>query len=169
MTDLVSKLTKEIDHFISDVDGVMTPTSFFYNKNGKTLKQFAAHDNDGVKILKKLKIEFIAITADKRGFKISKKRMDDIGVPLLLVNENERYKFISSKFNLTKTAYIADGLFDCQLLKESRFSFAPNDATNEAINSAKIKLTRNGGCGVVYEAVTYLIKTFDKGLYKLIT
>jgi 3-deoxy-D-manno-octulosonate 8-phosphate phosphatase KdsC-like HAD superfamily phosphatase len=50
----------------------MTTGQFLYSENGKEYKVFGPHDNDGIKMIAgKLKIVFL--TADKRGFKISKK------------------------------------------------------------------------------------------------
>ena len=77
-------------YFILDVDGVMTTGQFFYSINGKEYKIFGAHDSDGLKLLQtKLVIKFIS--ADHRGFPISKKRIeDDMGYDIDLVSEEER-------------------------------------------------------------------------------
>jgi len=65
--------------FIIDVDGVLTTGQFLYTTEGKAMKVFGPHDNDGLKLLKnKVKIKFI--TADERGFPITQKRIvDDMG------------------------------------------------------------------------------------------
>ena len=58
-----------------DVDGVMTTGQFLYSKDNKEYKVFGPHDNDGLKLIKdKIKIRFI--TADKRGYEITKKRIN---------------------------------------------------------------------------------------------
>lgn len=59
-------------NFVLDVDGVMTTGQFLYSSDGKSHKVFGPHDADGLKLIKdKVNISFI--TADKRGFAISKK------------------------------------------------------------------------------------------------
>ena len=59
--------------FLLDVDGVMTTGQFLYSEGGKEYKVFGPHDNDGLKLIKdKATIKFI--TADERGFLITKKK-----------------------------------------------------------------------------------------------
>ena len=85
--------------FILDVDGVMTTGQFLYSQDGKAYKIFGPHDNDGLKLLNdKVTIQFI--TADKRGFPISKKRIIDdmLGPNGLIVSLDN------------KTLYVADSL-----------------------------------------------------------
>ena len=64
--------------FVLDVDGVLSSGQFLYDSNGKQYKIFGPHDNDGLKLISKyIKIRFIS--ADTRGFEISKKRVEDMG------------------------------------------------------------------------------------------
>ena len=67
---------------ISDCDGCLTDGKFIYTADGKIAKVFGAHDNDGVKMLKKADYEVVFITADKRGYDRTKKRIDDMRCPL---------------------------------------------------------------------------------------
>ena len=76
-------------NFLLDVDGVLTSGSFLYNSEGKVLKEFGPHDSYSLKKLKtKLNISFIS--ADKRGYEISEKRISDMGFELSLVSEEDR-------------------------------------------------------------------------------
>tara|TARA_B100000287_G_C20552248_1_gene748952 strand:- start:23 stop:265 length:243 start_codon:yes stop_codon:yes gene_type:complete len=71
--------------FILDVDGVLTTGQFIYSNKGKVYKVFGPHDNDGLSLINKL-ISISFVTADKRGFEISKKRIvEDMGYNLELV------------------------------------------------------------------------------------
>ena len=72
--------------FILDVDGVMTTGQFLYSKKGKEFKVFGPDDSDALKILKEF-LPIYFISADKRGFSISKKRIEkDMGFTLELVS-----------------------------------------------------------------------------------
>ena len=72
--------------FILDVDGVMTTGHFIYTKDGKSMKIFGPDDNDGLSLLKN-SIEIRFITGDKKGFKISERRISmDMGYKLDLVS-----------------------------------------------------------------------------------
>ena len=79
---------------IIDVDGVMTTGHFIYSAIGKLYKIFGPHDTDGLNLLKK-KIKILFLTADKRGFKISKKRIkDDLGYQIKYSHHDLRYNLI---------------------------------------------------------------------------
>ena len=57
----------------------MTTGQFFYDENGKRYKVFGPDDADALKILKRF-MNIVFVSADKRGFKISKKRISMIWV-----------------------------------------------------------------------------------------
>lgn len=77
-------------NFIIDVDGVFSTGQFLCTEEGKFAKIFGPHDHDGIKLLKNL-INVQAISADKRGFAITKKRIaDDMRLKLELVSEENR-------------------------------------------------------------------------------
>ena len=65
--------------FILDVDGVMTTGHFFYSQDGKVMKIFGPDDNDGLALLEPY-IEIIFVTGDRKGYLISKKRIQDLSL-----------------------------------------------------------------------------------------
>lgn len=138
-----------IHQLITDVDGVMTDGKFFYTESGKIMKQFGPHDNDGIKMLNLHGIKTHAITADERGFLITKKRLDDMGVPLTLVSENHRLNFIETNFGFQYTAFVGDGFYDSQCLSKCQIGYAPKNATEHAKNHADHIIPYNGGEGVL--------------------
>ena len=86
-------MKNSINNIIFDVDGVLTDGSFYYDEKGKKYKKFGAHDADALILLKKyFKIYFIS--SDLRGFKISSKRIRDMGFKLNYVKSIERLKFL---------------------------------------------------------------------------
>ena len=88
-----------MDTFILDVDGVLTTGHFYYSKEGKLLKVFGPDDNDALSLLKPF-LEIIFVTGDKRGFEISKKRIDDdMGFPIHLVSTTKRINWIITDIN----------------------------------------------------------------------
>ena len=89
-------------NFVLDVDGVMTTGQFLYSSEGKAFKIFGPHDSDGLKLIKD-KVNIFFITADKKGFQISKKRIKDMGYPIELVTEGDRYQYVKDKFGFEKT------------------------------------------------------------------
>ena len=149
--------------FLLDVDGVMTTGQFLYSKNGKELKMFGPHDNDGLKLIKnKVSIKFI--TADKRGFDITKKRIvDDMGFELDLVSEKDRFNYISEKYSFNNLVYMGDGYHDAKILRECEFGIAPKNARKEAREAADFVTESNSGEGAVLDACLEVINQYLSG------
>ena len=146
--------------FVIDVDGVMTTGQFLYSADGKLYKIFGAHDSDGLKLIRNL-INITFITADSRGFGISKKRIvDDMGYELKLVSEEDRLEFMKKNFKLKNTIFMGDGIFDSLIIKESFFGIAPSNARIEAIEVANYVTKSSGGNGAVLDACLEINKRF---------
>lgn len=146
---------KNIKHFVLDVDGVMTTGQFIYTADGKVAKIFGAHDADGLKLIRdKVQIQFI--TADKRGYDITKKRIvDDMGYKLTLVSESERYKFIE-ELGFDSTIFMGDGYFDAPIIKKCALGIAPANARAEAIKAADFTTHSRSAEGAVMDACLYI-------------
>ena len=146
--------------FLLDVDGVMTTGQFLYSQDGKEYKVFGPHDNDGLKLIKdKVTIKFI--TADKRGFPITKKRIvDHMGLEVKLVSEEDRFEYIKNKYGFQNLIYMGDGYHDAKILKECMFGIAPNNARKEARYVADFVTESNSGEGAVLDACLEIAKRY---------
>jgi 3-deoxy-D-manno-octulosonate 8-phosphate phosphatase (KDO 8-P phosphatase) len=144
--------------FILDVDGVMTTGQFLYSEDGKAYKIFGPHDSDGLKLLKdKVTIKFI--TADKRGFQISKKRIvDDMGFELDIVTEIDRYEYLRGKYGFSEMIYMGDGYHDAKILKSCYYGIAPQNARAEAKTAANFVTPSKSGEGAVLDACLHIIE-----------
>jgi 3-deoxy-D-manno-octulosonate 8-phosphate phosphatase (KDO 8-P phosphatase) len=149
-------------NFILDVDGVMTTGQFYYSEKGKEFKVFGPHDSDGLKIIRD-KVDILFITADKRGFGISKKRIEDMGYKIILVSEGDRYKFIKDKFGFENTIYMGDGIFDALIIRDCKYGIAPANARVEARKFAKFVTPSRSAEGAVCDACIKINKIFFKG------
>ncbi|RPG55383.1 MAG: phosphatase [Flavobacteriales bacterium TMED235] len=149
-------------YFIIDVDGVMTTGQFFYSEQGKMFKIFGPDDNDALSILSRyLKVLFV--TGDRKGFKISKKRIvDDMGFDLNLVSTIQRKKWIEKKFDLNKTIYMGDGIFDYLVMKYVGYAICPANSDPLCKKNAKFQTKRSGGDRAVAEACSHILKKFFK-------
>lgn len=145
---------------ISDVDGVLNTGQFLYNEFGKQFKVFGPHDADGVKLLKRNGFEVHFISADKRGFKITKSRIDDLGCDLTLVTEGERYDYIDKNFGLNDVVYIGDGLYDARILKHASIGISPNGSRHEAMIEADYVTDSKAGHGAFLDAAILILKHF---------
>ena len=148
-------------HFVLDVDGVLTTGQFLYSAQGKVYKIFGPHDADGLKMLRnQLKISLIS--ADHRGFPISKKRADDMGYPIKLVLEHDRYDYIKKTFGFENLIFMGDGIHDVPVLKDCKFGIAPASARQEARQAADFVTESRAGEGAVLDACLEIKKRFFK-------
>ena len=147
-------------YFICDVDGVMTDGKYYYTSTGKYMKIFGPHDSDGLKMIKNL-VSVNFVSADKRGFKISKKRItNDMGYHLAYVNEEDRYNYIDKKYGLQNSIYMGDGYYDSKILKDCLFGIVPKNARKEAKKNSDFITESNGSDGAVLDACIKIIKLF---------
>lgn len=149
-------------NFILDVDGVFTDGKFHYSADGKVFKIFGDADNDALSMIKnKLHIEMVS--GDKRGFPITKKRIqDDMGYAVSLVSTFERIQWIRDRFNPLETIYMGDGIYDPLVFEHVGFSIAPANAFYNTKKYAKFVTDSKGGEGAVAEAVIYIIEKIFK-------
>ena len=153
-------MKKKFKNLVIDVDGVMTDGKFYYSLEGKILKDFGADDHDALSILKKF-INIIFVTGDKKGFKISKKRIfHHMGFKIFLVSTTQRLKWIKSRYKLQETIYIGDGLLDYLVMEKIGYSITPNNASNFTKKYCNHVLQRSGGDRAVAEASLYILKKF---------
>lgn len=144
-----------LKNFVLDVDGVMTTGHFIYGINGKMYKIFGPHDSDGLKLIRdKINIQFI--TADDRGYEITKKRIvDDMKYPLTLVKENNRIEYLHS-LNFETLAFMGDGYFDALAMEYCNIAIAPANARIECLKIADYVTPSKSGEGAVMDACLYL-------------
>jgi 3-deoxy-D-manno-octulosonate 8-phosphate phosphatase (KDO 8-P phosphatase) len=147
-------------NFIFDVDGVFTDGKFYYSKEGKMYKIFGDADNDSLSILKKyMNIEMV--TGDKRGFEISKKRIEiDMGYKLSLVSTFKRTEWIKERYNLAETIYMGDGIYDPLVFEHVAYSICPSNGFINTKKYANYITSSAGGCGAVAEAVIHVLQKF---------
>ena len=144
-------------NFIIDVDGVMTTGQFLYSSKGKIYKVFGPHDSDGLKLIKD-DVNIVFVSADKRGFPITKKRIMDMGYPIRLVPEGDRYEYIKTEFGFSNTIFMGDGIFDAAVIKACFFGIAPANARREAKNVADLITISKSAEGAVCDACIYIKK-----------
>jgi 3-deoxy-D-manno-octulosonate 8-phosphate phosphatase (KDO 8-P phosphatase) len=146
--------------FILDVDGVMTTGQFFYTSDGKAMKVFGPDDADGLQLVKDaLKVHFIS--ADKKGFEISKKRIhDDMKYPLDLVPVVGRIAWIEKHFDCKDVIFMGDGIFDHYVMRKTGYAIAPANAHEFAKKAANYVTQRVGGQGAVAEACLHILEKF---------
>lgn len=148
---------------ISDVDGCLTNGNFIYTENGKVAKIFGPHDNDGVKLLKKNGFDVEFISADKRGFPITKKRIEDMKCNISQVSESDRAAFIAKYFDeYENVVFFGDGIGDVAVkVRYPEITFiCPQNARKEAKYYADRVCGHVGGDGAFYDCALHVLDLF---------
>ena len=150
--------------FILDVDGVMTDGKFTYTVYCNISKVFGPDDSVGLLILKDLlKIAFVS--ADKRGFSISQKRIEeDMGYDLSLVSSSERINWIQKNYDLKETIYMGDGFNDHLVFQKVGYSIATEDALDHVKYNADFITSRRGSERAVAEACLHIKENLFNGI-----
>jgi 3-deoxy-D-manno-octulosonate 8-phosphate phosphatase (KDO 8-P phosphatase) len=142
---------------VFDVDGVMTDGRFAYSTEGKVHKTFGADDADALKVLKQ-HVPIAFVSADKRGFPITEKRIaTDMGHELALVGQRERMDWIAGRAPLERVAYMGDSFTDIPLLKAVGTGLTTSDALPGVRRAATYVTHRRGSERAVAEACFFLL------------
>ena len=149
---------KTFKTIILDVDGVLTDGKFYYSESGKMYKVFGPDDNDALKLLDQF-FEIIFVSADHRGFKISKKRIvDDMKRPIFLVEGKKRIQWIKERYKPNEVIYIGDGIFDFLVFEEVGYSITPSNPSSLIISDANYVSKYIGSERFVADSVYHILK-----------
>jgi 3-deoxy-D-manno-octulosonate 8-phosphate phosphatase (KDO 8-P phosphatase) len=149
--------------FILDVDGVFTDGKIYCSSEGKMFKVFGADDHDALRMIQG-KIQIVVVSADRRGFHITRRRIeDDMGLDLHLVGSRERVDWISERFEPKECVYMGDGIFDPLVFKRVGYSIAPSNASMRTQAFANFVTSTRGSEGAVAEAALHLLDRFYGG------
>ena len=152
--------------FILDVDGVMTDGKFTYSKWGKKSKVFGPDDNDALKLISR-HIPVLFLTSDKRGFKISKRRIvKDMGFALNYVPALERLDWLVDNFDLNTVIYMGDSFLDANILEKVLIGIAPANGSYLALERADYVTKSSGAERAVAEACLYISELFKLDILK---
>ena len=154
-------------YFILDVDGVITDGQMIYDKYGKKYKTFGQDDYDSLKFMKNyISVHFVS--GDKEGFKISKRRVKDMGFKIKYLPVNIRENWLEKKFGLKNCIYMGDGIFDHLIMQKAFYSIAPRGSLDHVCKSAKYVTKKRPAERAVAEAVIHILKViFDINFSKI--
>jgi 3-deoxy-D-manno-octulosonate 8-phosphate phosphatase (KDO 8-P phosphatase) len=162
-----------IELIVLDVDGTLTDGKISYTQNGDEIKSFCVKDGLAISSWIRLGKEVAIITG--RNSKIVEKRAKELGIKYFyqgVKNKKDVLETILKKLNLTmeNVASIGDDLNDYNMLKSSKISFIPLNASKylKEIDNI-IVLSKIGGDGAVREMIERLIsmENIEKEYLKL--
>ena len=145
-----------------DVDGVLTDGKFLWDAEGnKTYKEFGPDDADALKILNRY-MSVIFFSKDKKGFPISKSRVEHMGFDICYMNTEERTEYLRKTYGLNRVIYMGDSFVDAPLLGICAYGIATKTSSPFAKAVSAYVTSAGGGERAVAEAVFWIMKNVLK-------
>jgi YrbI family 3-deoxy-D-manno-octulosonate 8-phosphate phosphatase len=147
---------------ITDIDGVWTDGSMYYDQTGNELKRFHTYDSAGVLFAKIVNIPVVIITGEDT--EIVKNRANKIKIDYLfqgVSNKVEVIRKLVADLNISfqDCAFIGDDINDVMLLQKVGFSACPSNAPSYVKEKVNFVTTKKGGEGAFREFVEYILDT----------
>jgi 3-deoxy-D-manno-octulosonate 8-phosphate phosphatase (KDO 8-P phosphatase) len=156
---------KRIKLLVTDVDGVLTDGRVWYTADGGELQGFHIKDGLGMRLAMSGGIRVAMVTGRRSG--ANERRGQDIkGVVLLqgVRHKETAIRSLAESLGLERAeiACIGDDVNDFPAFDAAGLTFAPSDASSQAIARVDHILSRPGGMGAVREAVEILLRAQGK-------
>lgn len=143
-----------IQLFITDIDGVLTDGTLFYDSTGLAHKGFHVQDGMGLKYLQESGIHVAVITACTS--ELTRTRMKHLGVEHVFMGEADKraaYESLLKKLNLKNeaVAYMGDDIPDLPLIIRAGVGITVADACPVLFDYADWVTERDGGKKAIRE------------------
>lgn len=157
---------KAVRLLVSDVDGVLTDGSAYYDEEGMALRSFSMRDGFGIVMAQNAGIEFGVITGNLS--RTIHARMKKFNVTRIKGGHFRKSRFFKEMLEETgvsaeEAVFIGDDLFDLPVMKLAGISVAPSDAHETVLERADVVTQTAGGRGVVREVVEAILRA--KGVW----
>jgi YrbI family 3-deoxy-D-manno-octulosonate 8-phosphate phosphatase len=145
---------------ITDIDGVWTDGSMYYDDTNLEFKRFNTSDSAGVLFLKYLEIPLAIITGENT--QIVQRRADKLKIERVYLGVKDKYTQAKQlceemKISIKDVAFIGDDINDLELLEKVGFSAVPDNAPVYIKSKVDLVLSKKGGDGAFREFVEYLV------------
>lgn len=133
---------------VSDCDGIISTNESFYDFDGKKMKAYGCYDKEMLRLLKKIGWEFVFVSADLSGYRVTESRVFDLKEKLEHKTEDERVEYIKQlKDEYDIVVYVGDSLTDIPSLLEADYSGTTNNAPDVVKDFCDYVSPLNGGYG----------------------
>lgn len=150
---------------ITDIDGVWTDGSMYYDQTGNELKKFSTYDSAGILYAHTLNIPVVIITGENT--EIVRRRAEKVKADYLFQGVKNKVEIISSLIEklgiqYNECAYIGDDINDFALLKKVGFSGCPANAQPFIKEIVDYITQKKGGEGAFREFVEQILSSNNK-------
>ena len=145
---------------VTDIDGVWTDGSMYYDESGNEFKRFHTYDSAGVLWFRKLNIPIAICTGEHTN--AVQRRGEKLKVDHIFQGVKNKLELIGGlckemNISLSQVAYIGDDLNDISIIREVGYSACPASAPSYIKQMVDVVLTQNGGSGVFREFAEQII------------
>lgn len=158
-------MEKNIKLLVSDIDGVWTDGSYYYNINGDSFRKFNTKDSFGVALAQLVNLPILILSGEDN--EMVRSRMTKLKIEHYKLGVTNKLKVLIDhcaklKIDLSEVAYLGDDMNDYNMLNKVGFFACPSDAYIRVKNKADIILETPGGQGAFREFVENILNS--KGL-----
>lgn len=151
---------KQIKLLALDVDGTLTSGLIYYGPDGKEWRGFHVHDGLGIKLLQRIGIIIVIISAKSSDSVVQ--RLNELKIQHYYLGQNDKrlaYDDVKIKFELTdeQIAYMGDDLPDLPLLCRAGLSITVPDAPSIIKERVDWVTSRQAGMGAVREVCEFIL------------
>ena len=147
---------------LSDVDGVLTDAGMYYTESGDEFKKFCTLDGMGLQLLQKTGVKVGILTSEDRN--LNRRRAKKLNLDFDFHGVQDKLKIVKDlckkeNISIYEIAYIGDDVNCFELLSSVGVAACPSNAVDKIKNIPNIiKLSKNGGDGVVREFIELILQ-----------
>ena len=152
----------KIKILLSDVDGVLTDAGMYYTESGDEFKKFCTLDGMGLQLLQKTGVKVGILTSEDRN--LNRRRAKKLNLDFDFHGVQDKLKIVKDlckkeNISIYEIAYIGDDVNCFELLSSVGVAACPSNAVDKIKNIPNIiKLSKNGGDGVVREFIELILQ-----------
>lgn len=151
---------------ITDVDGVLTDGSIFYDASGECLKRFHVRDGLGIRMLEENGVRVAVLSG--RDSPTLRKRVADLGISFFKLGVKDkalacRELMMSAGVESFQTACVGDDTIDLPAFHACGLSFSVADAPEYVQRQSSRVLSKKGGEGAFRELSDQILAAQGKG------
>lgn len=165
ITEKKEATLEQVKLVITDIDGVLTDGSLFYDQSGEVLKRFHVRDGLGIRMLEESGVKVVALSG--KDSLALRKRLEDLNLSDYLLGIKNKYEAsvnLIKRMNVSieEVVCIGDDTIDLPMFEACGMSFTVEDAPDYIKQQATHVLLKRGGEGAFRELADLIIESQQK-------